>query len=366
MKKLLILGIVLIGAFSVEAQFTGGRKKTTPGTNPPTTNPPTTNPPGTNPPTGGGGGGGQKPSKTIDTASSTTGKAFGGTVKPSMRNVYGYGDVNDLPSARIKERKPLSYEHLREDDIMFSHFIWREIDGREKMNKVFSYPAKENGQDQRFMAVLLDAIKNDTTFLAFSADDDRFTTPMGYDTVMKIVTGSSGSELDTQYVQNAYDPNIIDTFISKRTNPFAPKPDSVYTFRILEQVMFDKESSRLFTRILGIAPIVKIGTSAAPGVPMPAGASSSSAKALFWIYYPDLRKHLAKSFAYNAKNASGRMTWEEIFESRFFSSYIIKSSMDNPTDARLADLIKDPLFRLLEGENIKEKIFNYEQNLWAY
>ncbi|MEY3508163.1 MAG: Gliding motility associated protein GldN, partial [Bacteroidota bacterium] len=25
-----------------------------------------------------------------------------------------------------------------------------------------------------------------------------------------------------------------------------------------------------------------------------------------------------------------------------------------------------PLFRLLEGENIKERIFNYEQDLWSY
>jgi hypothetical protein len=32
----------------------------------------------------------------------------------------------------------------------------------------------------------------------------------------------------------------------------------------------------------------------------------------------------------------------------------------------LAQLIKDPLFQLLEGENIKEKIFNYEQDLWSY
>lgn len=121
--------------------------------------------------------------------------------------------------------------------------------------------------------------------------------------------------------------------------------------------MFDKESSRLFTRIIGIAPIAKIAP--APGAP-------SQSKVLFWVYYPDLRKTLSKKFVYNGKNVSGRQTWEDLFESRFFSSYIVKSSVDNPTDATLRELIKDPLFRLLEGENIKEKIFNYEQNLWAY
>jgi gliding motility associated protien GldN len=353
MKKLLILGAALIVGLAnsnvADAQF---RKKTTPG-QPGTTNPQPTNPqPGTtNPaPTGN-----TKPVKTIDTARSNSGKEFGGSVKPSLRNVFGFDNKNTM----VKDRKPLSYEHLREDDIMFSHFIWREIDAREKMNKVFSYPDKENVEDQRFMAIILDAIKNDSV-MAFSAEDDRFTTPMGYDTLMSLIS-SSGNDFDTVYAQNVNDPNIYDTIIQRRANPFAPKPDSIYTFRILEQVMFDKESSRLFTRILGIAPVAKIG--APPGTP---GGIKSTSKTLFWVYYPDLRPKLAKTFAYNQKNASGRMTWEEIFESRFFSSYIIKSSMDNPTDQRLADLIKDPLFRLLEGENIKEKIFNYEQNLWAY
>jgi hypothetical protein len=87
---------------------------------------------------------------------------------------------------------------------------------------------------------------------------------------------------------------------------------------------------------------------------------------LFWAYYPDLRPTLAKHEVYNGKNFAGRMTWEDLFESRFFSSRITKSTMDNVFDQSLSAYIKDPLFRLWEGENIKEKIFNYEQDLWSY
>ena len=87
---------------------------------------------------------------------------------------------------------------------------------------------------------------------------------------------------------------------------------------------------------------------------------------IFWIYYPDLRPTLSRTFAYNPKNMGGRLTWEEVFEGRFFSSYIIKSTLNNPKDLTLARLVQDPLFQLLEGENIKEKIFNYEQDLWSY
>jgi gliding motility associated protien GldN len=133
--------------------------------------------------------------------------------------------------------------------------------------------------------------------------------------------------------------------------------DSFYKYHVKEEVIFDKESSRLFWRILGISPVKNVITSA--GIDL--GPSE-----LFWVYYPDLRKTLNKYMVYNPKNYAGRMTWEELFESRFFSSYIVKSSNNNPNDKFLSQIIKNPLFRLLEGENIKERIFNYEQDLWSY
>lgn len=258
----------------------------------------------------------------------------------SLRNNYA------MLRTQVRDRKPLEYEDLREDDAVFSHFIWREIDAREKMNQSFMYPGKDDNGDQRFFSLLLSAIKNDS-ITAFSADNDRFTTPLTTSQVMSMVSGA----LDTVDV---VDPTTgaVEKVITKK-----PKfsPDSVYTFRIKEQIIFDKESSRMFTRILGIAPIAKQVV-----------AGKSLPRVLFWVYYPDIRASLTKFDVYNPKNIAARMTWEELFESRFFSSYIIKSTISNPGDKSLSAFIKDPLFRLLEGENIKAKIMNYEQDLWAY
>ncbi|KAF0243277.1 MAG: gliding motility associated protein, partial [Chitinophagaceae bacterium] len=145
---------------------------------------------------------------------------------------------------------------------------------------------------------------------------------------------------------------VVERVITKKPR-FSP--DSVYTFRVKEQVIFDKEASRLFTRIIGIAPIAKQVV-----------AGKSLPRVLFWVNYPELRKTLSRFEVYNPKNFASRMTWEELFESRYFSSYIIKSTINNPGDKSLSAMIKDPLFRLLEGENIKQKIFSYEQDLWAY
>lgn len=283
-----------------------------------------------------------KPSKTIDT---TIVGGFGEVVPRSLRNETA------ADRSQTREKRPLEYEHLREDDWLFSEFIWREIDAREKVNQSFMYPGKDDLGDQRFFSIMLSAIKNDSV-VPFSAEggDDRFTKPISYDDIAKMLKG----RLDTQLVQNADNPNIVDTAVIYDTK-FAPNPDSIYTFRLKEQWIFDKEASRMFVRIIGIAPVAKLVIN-----------GKSTPRTLFWIYYPDLRKTLTKYNVYNNKNYAGRMTWEELFESRFFSSYVVKTSSNNPSDRFLSALIRDPLFRLLEGENIKDRLFNYEQDLWQY
>lgn len=263
-----------------------------------------------------------------------------GKPEVSLRNNYA------AERTQVKDRKPLEYEELREDDALFSHFIWREIDAREKMNKTFTYAGKDENGDQRFFAILMNAVRSDSV-IAFSPENDRFTTPLSSDQIMSLTSG----KLDTIDVSDPSTGAIIKTVT--RTPQF--NLDSVYTFRIKEQVIFDKEASRLFTRIIGIAPIAKQVIS-----------GKSQPRVLFWVYYPDMRRTLAKYDVYNPKNLAGRMTWEELFESRYFTSYIIKSTIDNPGDKYLSTAIKDPLFRLLEGENIKSKIFNFEQDLWSY
>ena len=134
-------------------------------------------------------------------------------------------------------------------------------------------------------------------------------------------------------------------------------PDLVERYWIKEDVVFDKESSRMYTRILGIAPLQTI---------LNDDGSFRAVTPIFWVYYPDLRPMLAKYDVYNGRNFGAKMSWEELFESRMFASRIIKSTLNNPTDSYINSYVKDPILALLEGENIKDKIFNYEQDLWSY
>jgi hypothetical protein len=80
----------------------------------------------------------------------------------------------------VKDRTPLAYEHIREDDAVYRQRVWQEIDVHEKMNLPFVYAATEDNGSQRFINILLNAIKSGE-ITAFDANvDDRFTTPMTF------------------------------------------------------------------------------------------------------------------------------------------------------------------------------------------
>ena len=271
-------------------------------------------------------------------------------VKPSLRPETALDNHNAL----IQDRTPLPYQQLRQEDAAYDQRIWREIDTREKMNLPFRYSADEDNGNQRFISILFKAIQDGPDnggVTAFSNVDDRFTTPMTKAEVAKAVSGGSVSV--PQY-------DTLGNIVGNKEVMAEVNLDSFYKFHIKEEVIFDKQSSRLFWRILGIAPVKKVIT--ASGVDL--GYTE-----LFWVYYPDMRPIFAKYYVYNGKNFGARMTWEDLFESRMFHGRIIKSTLDNPYNEYLSNqtgLKQSSILQLLQGEKIKNEVFDYEQNLWSY
>ncbi len=268
-------------------------------------------------------------------------------IKRSLRN------DNAIERNLVKDRAPLAYEHIREDDAVYMQRVWREIDVREKLNLPFVYRADGDLGNQRFISILLSAIKNDG-ITAFAPVDDRFTTPL---TLAEIAESLTSKPRTIQIPDYANDPDgslglMRDTTITDEFDP-----DKIERYWIKEDWIFDKESSRMHVRILGIAPLKSVYNE---------DGSFRDVLPLFWVYYPDLRNVFSRHEVYNGRNYGARMTWEELFESRMFASRIIKSTINNPNDLFIKGYIKDEILALLEGENIKEKIFNYEQDLWEY
>jgi gliding motility associated protien GldN len=306
-----------------------------------------------------------KPKQTNKSAAASVAVAPKDTTKPSAM-VIPDADIkldtirrslrNDAIIERqlVKDRTPLPYEHIREDDAVYRQRLWEEIDVHEKQNLPFVYRAIEDNGSQIFVNILLQAVKSGQITAFDATVDDRFTTPMTFKQISENLIAKPHVIQVPDYVNDPDGSKDLkkDTLIQEEFTA-----DIIERYLIKEEWVFDKQSSRLHVRILGIAP--------EKAVKNPDG-SLRTVTPVFWVYYPDLRPMLAKFEAYNGKNYGARMSWEEFFEARMFGARIVKSTIDNPGDAYINQYIHDPILQLLEGQNIHEKIFNYEQDLWSY
>jgi gliding motility associated protien GldN len=237
----------------------------------------------------------------------------------------------------ISSRPPLQYDHIREADVFWEKRIWRVIDVREKMNQAFIYP------ELPFINILLEAAQ-ESRITIYSAIDDKFSTPLNENEAKTM-----GVSIDTTVV---YDPLTFKpkTVITKNILNW----EDIKRFRIKEVWFFDEETSTMQVRILGIAPLREVYDDQ---------GNFKYEQPMFWTYYPELRKILAGKEVFNPLNDAARMSWEDILEMRYFSSYIYKES--NIHDRRLQDYLSG-VDILLEADKIKNEVLNFEHDLWSY
>ena len=94
--------------------------------------------------------------------------------------------------------------------------------------------------------------------------------------------------------------------------------------------------------------------------------SSVQQRPLFWVYYPHARSVLKKGRIFNDKNSSVSKSFDDIINSRRYNAVIYKE--ENVYENRyIKDYIPNNAFmRLLESERIKEKVRNFEHDMWSW
>lgn len=270
--------------------------------------------------------------------------AQGGTVlNPDEVPRDGYYDKIHYPNRRV-----VPYPYLRESDVMWTRRIWRKIDLREKINQPMYYPKAPTNLRKNLIYVLQEAVIGSETKSPEIVGYDPFN---GDDFKVKLEVAeikALGSSADTTQIPYPYPPyDLHDTVFVKNFDP-----DNVKQYSLKEDWYFDRQRSVLEPRILGICP--RMARFATTGefqgfVPM------------YWLYFPELRKVLINEEVYNPYNFGARITYDDLFMKRMFSSLIYK--VDNTYDRQIADYTKG-LDALLEAENIKDVIFKFEHDVW--
>lgn len=254
----------------------------------------------------------------------------------------------------IKETAPtrrvIPYTHIREADVMYYKRLWRVIDLREKMNFPLYYPIlpiKEIGYERLSLFDIIKRGVEEGTITAYADEDDggQFKTPL--------TKTEATSQLSQEITQMTIDPATgleVETSYNEEV-----KANNVSEYWIKEDWVFDRERSVMEVRIIGVMPITKkLNTETGQIVQ----------KGLFWIYFPEARYVFANHEVYNQNNDGSRLTFEDLFRKRIFSSYIYRET--NVYDNRILDSYVKGVDRLLEARRVEQEVINMEHDMWQY
>ena len=249
----------------------------------------------------------------------------------------------------IMQKKPMPLPVVRESDVFWAQKIWRTIDVREKMNQTLYYPTEEINGRVNLIDLLLKGIENgQITPYDASSHYNEFTVPMSFNEVKEKFGATTRMEEKINF--DTGEREMVPVTSEARSA-------EVKQYMIKEEWYFDKGTSTLNVRIIGICPIrefVREGDT----------SGEVQRQKLFWIYYPEARPLLATNIVLNPYNAAQQMSFDDLFIKRLFHSYVVAE--ENVYNNRLINSYLSGRDAMLESKKIEDEIFNYEQDLWEY
>ena len=257
--------------------------------------------------------------------------------------------------------KPLPYGYVQDRDVLMGKTIWEFIDLDERINFPLYYPIDTAfvGKERRSLFdVLVKNIKNGKITEVYT--DDYFNTKKTFKDMASSFTYIDTTDMGKDEINNYYDDyksgaKVLDPqFINKK------ELDASYIsgYKIKGYWYFDKRQSELKYRLLALCPVAVEARDKAKG--------NSETIDLFWVYFPSVRDILHEAKAFNDRNSSMPITFDQLLNSRHFNGVIYKEE-NVYGDREIQDYMKDNAqMQLLESERVKDKIRDFEQDMWTY
>lgn len=270
---------------------------------------------------------------TLNKVISAAPVATGEIIQDTIPTTDGFYQANSMEDA-----VPFAYPEVNKKNIRFYKRVWRDIDLKDEKNNILGIPGNS------LMEVIMKAIEKGKLSL-YSPDDDSFKARLNAqegmarfaDSVLVPIFDGEGNQIDSKMTLNEFDPS------------------RVTKFRVKEDIFFDKQRSRLETRIIGVAPLMNITTSAEL-------AESVGSTPAFWLYFPQLRYSLVQVDISDPDKGLYDMTMDDFFVQNKFASTIVRESspgmLQNVKETENGG-------QLLDGRKVEEKLEAYKKKLWS-
>jgi len=256
------------------------------------------------------------------------------------------------PAAENTGYNKFSVRPIHESDIMYKKTIIRALDLREKQNKpLFS-------KNRELTRLLIDAVQRGD-IKAYATDslyDGKTLTIEEFNERIKMPSEQAELSAEELEIMKANGEDVA----AIGGGPNFYFPTDLYQMEIKEDIIFDKQRSRLYYDIHAITVYVPADHPAnIRGIQTP--IASFEYKELV----NKLFKDNPKAIWFNPQNDQQHKNLADAFELRLFSSYIIKVS--NPNDAYLVDIYGgDQQKGIMAAQWAAFELLEYEHNLWEF
>ena len=298
-----------------------------------------------------------------------------GSLSVKAQNILDADDENNLGNFYQRKiamtKQALPYPNVRESDVVWETCIWRTVDFREKFNQFFYFPKNDdNTEDEEGRAHNVNSMATggsqgriNLARLIYKAaragefevfQDDELKVPLEWDLV-----NSKLNKHDTTTTEGEYDEMgelIAEGHDTVITTEFTS--DDYYKIKLKEFWYIDKQDTRMKVRIVALALIQNYCTEIG-------GDQTCSDRIYFWVPMNDIRVRniLARANAYDIYNNSKERSYDEIFISRYFDSYINRET--NVYNREIHDYLTGEDAQL-ESVAIEDRIFDIESDMWEY
>jgi gliding motility associated protien GldN len=249
--------------------------------------------------------------------------------------------------------RPLAYGYVDDRDVLMGKTVWEIVDLSERINFPLYFPidtANISPNRRSLYDVLTKAIRSGEISEVYS--DSYFNTKKSFKDIQGSLTRIDTTDAGREQI-NAGIPLSPEYILRQDITS-----QDVAQYKIKGYWYFDSRQSELKYRLLGICPVT-------PDV-YTMNSDQKDYIELFWVFFPSAREVLHEAKAFNNNNSSMPISFDQILNSRRFNGMIYQEE-NVYGDRSIVSYMKDNAQnQLLEAERVKDKIRDFEEDMWNY